>query len=79
MTWHWFPFLVGAPVWASVGIVLFASLMRDGAHVERRSEDLGARIARHRRDAEDPSITSLSAYRLVRARGAHSAEVGGTR
>ena len=69
MTWDWFPFLVGAPVWASVGIILFASLAAASARSARRSKRLDAVAAHRRRIDDDPEVVSLTAYRLRRLRG----------
>ena len=68
MTWDWYSFLAGAPLWGSVGIVLFATLLGGGRRMRRSSEPLYARIARHRRDLEDPDVVSLSNYRLEKSR-----------
>ena len=68
MTWDWLPFLVGAPILASVGIVMFASLTAAEDRSARTSRKLAARIADQRRAAEDPTVVSLSRYRLERAR-----------
>ena len=52
MTWHWFSFMVGAPIWGSIAVALFAALLA----ASNRSQRAQSRL--------DPGITSLSEYRL---------------
>ena len=54
MNWHWFSFLIGAPIWSSIGIALFAALLAAGNRSQRTRSML------------DPGVTSLSEYRLRR-------------
>ena len=54
MTWHWFSFMVGAPIWGSIGIALFAALLA----ASNRSKQTQITL--------DPGVTSLSEYRLRR-------------
>ena len=63
MTWNWFPFLVGAPIWASLGVALFAATLAAAGRARGGSTPLEERIERTRRAAEDPSVVSLSEYR----------------
>ena len=49
MTWHWFSFMVGAPIWGSIAVALFAALLAASDRSQRRLE---------------PGVTSLSEYRL---------------
>ena len=67
-TWAWFPFLVGAPIWASLGIVLFAALVWESDRT-RSVESLSDRVDRHRLDSDDPAVVCLRAYRIARTRG----------
>lgn len=65
MTWHWFPFLVGAPIWASIGIALFAALL--ASNNERRAGHL---LRSHLEGAEEEGarVISLDEFRRRRAR-----------
>ena len=54
MTWHWFSFMVGAPIWGSISIALFAALLA----ANNRSQRAQSRL--------EPGVTSLSEYRLLK-------------
>jgi hypothetical protein len=72
MTWKWFPFFLGAPLWASIGIAVFATLVS----VSRRRQDERERVADHfserLRALQDPDVVSLSKYRRERDRRAYA-------
>jgi len=54
MTWHWFLCLLGAPIWGSIAVALFAGLLAASNRSQRAQSTL------------DPDVTSLSEYRLRR-------------
>lgn len=65
MTIHWLTFFVAAPVWGSLGILLFAVLTRQ--RVEDQNRALRAQLdelaEQFGRDVADPDVIYLPGYR----------------
>ena len=69
MTWSWLSFLVGAPVWGSLGMLAFALILA-GIDADRaRYGRLVDSTERKRSDPEDPDVRALDEYRRT-SRGA---------
>lgn len=65
MTWDWLTFFIGAPVWGSLGVTLYAGLLAAGDRVAQRQHTRhGARSAKPRlAHSERPTLSRKDAKR----------------